>query len=294
MKRLLILFFVFITYNSFSQDINGIVRDRSNLKEIAYASIFYKHNNIGTYSDSTGNFKIQKIKGDTLIVSSMGFEKDFISEVDIRGAIQVNLLPISINLNEVLVKGSESSKSKKGKKIHLGNFSKRYAHISGMKGRTVAYLIKPNALVVGKIASIEYGVKAEADAIVRAHLYTVDGITGKPSDDLIKTPEFISLKRGSKKLEIDLNHLNVELPSGGVFVGLEWIGEIKNNKLINISPIYTCSKSTEPVTVYIKFMDKNWELVPKRKVNIPYGQKAKNNLEQFFFEEPNFKIMLIQ
>lgn len=295
MKKLLILFFFFSTNYAFSQGTSGIVRNYSNSKKISYASIFYKKADIGTYSDSTGNFKIQKIKGDTLVISSIGFEKFLIPADDIEGFLSVSLMPVPINLNEVEIKGGKQLRKTNGKKIYLGNLSgKKNMHISGMKGRTVAYLIKPDVSITGQIKSIQFGLKAEAAAIVKVHLYTVDVFTGKPDGDLLENHEFIKVKSGSKTLTVDLNHLNIELPSSGVFVALEWIGEINNNKSVNISPTYTNSNSVEPITVYIKFMDKNWVLVPKRKALIPYRQKGVRTGPEFYFDEPNFKITIVQ
>ncbi|MGF1925119.1 MAG: carboxypeptidase-like regulatory domain-containing protein [Bacteroidia bacterium] len=295
MNKLYTLFFLFITLNVSSQEVTGLIRDRSNLKGIAYASVFYKKNNVGTYTDSSGNFKIKKIIEDTLVISSMGFEKFLISAHNIKDFQNISLSPVTINLNEVVVKGSKPLKIRHGKKIYLGNLSsKRYNHISGMKGRTVAYLIKPDVATSGQIKYIHYGVKAEAPAIVRAHIYTIDAYTGKPGEDLLKNQEFLEVKSGSKNLTVDLSHLGIEFPKEGIYVGLEWIGEINSSKSVNISPTYTNSKSVEPTTVYIRFMDKNWEPALKGKVNLLKGQKEKKTGPEFYFEKPNFKITLIQ
>lgn len=295
MKKLYTLFFLFITLNVSSQEVTGIIKDRSNLKGIGYASVFYKKINVGTYTDSSGNFKIKKINGDTLVINSMGFEKFLISADDIEDFQNINLSPVTISLNEVVVKGTKSLKTRYGKKIYLGNLSsKRYNHISGMKGRTVAYLIKPDVPTTGKIKSIHYGVKAEAPAIVRAHIYAIDAYTGKPGKDLLKNQELVEVNSGSKNLTVDLNHLDIEFPLEGIYVGLEWIGEINSSKSVNISPTYTNSKSAEPTTVFIKFMDKNWEPALMRKVNLLHGQKEKKTGPEFYFEKPHFKITLIQ
>ncbi len=73
--RNLWLVLICITHFVFSQEISGTVRNQSDLKEIAFASIYYKKVGVGTYADTAGCFTLRKIFLNTLIISAIGFEK---------------------------------------------------------------------------------------------------------------------------------------------------------------------------------------------------------------------------
>jgi hypothetical protein len=284
-----------ISASTFGQEINGNIRDRTNLKAMTYASIFYKKANIGIYSDSSGNFKIQRIKGDTLIVSALGYEKFMIPTDGVKDFLSISLSPASISLNEVTIKGNKTVKSMSGKKLYLGNVSgKRESYTSGMKGRTIAYLIKTDASITGQIKSIQYGIDAKAAAMVRIHLYTIDATTAMPGIDLLKSPLLLKVKNGAKHIDVDIDNLDIDLPLGGLFVGLEWVGEINNTNHLNISPTYTQSISSRPITEYVRFFDRDWELSPTRWGRFRPNDKRTSNQNSKPYHEPNIKMTLVQ
>jgi len=301
MKKLLVLFFVFAFHSVFSQEIKGIVRDHSSLKTIPYASVYYSKAEVCAYSDSTGNFSVPKIPGDTLVISVIGFEKFFVPVDNTINTIYVNLVPLTINLDEVEIKAKKYTDKKKGKILRLGNLSTKYdILISGIKGRTVAYLVKNDAGVIGKIKSIQYGVNQMtkgfnvADAMVRAHLYAVDETTGKPAEDLMLNADVLKVRKEEKNLVVNVDHLDIELPLGGVYIGLEWMGEINERKGGNISPWYAQSKTTKPTRVYVKFMDRGWQLAPTQKEQTTSPpKKGKNATQGAYFEEPNFSVTVV-
>jgi len=63
-----------------------------------------------------------------------------------------------------------------------------------------------------------------------------------PGEELLPENIIIDLNRKVGKLEVDVSKYNIELPVNGIYVGLEWLGESENNKVINIHPGFSCSK----------------------------------------------------
>ncbi len=284
------LFFVFAFHQAFSQEIKGRILDHSHLKAIPYASVYYHKEEVGTYADSTGRFSIRKILGDTLMISAMGFEKYLIPVDKNTNTINISLVPLSIDLKEVVITEKKYNDKKKTKSLRIGNLSaKHHMYTSGLKGRTIAYLVKTEATVKGQIKSIQYSVNhfnhpEITEAIVSAHLYTVDPNTGKPKDDLLINAGFLKVRKEDKILVVDLAHLHIELPVGGVYIGLEWLGQ---------SPWYTLKKSAKPTTVYTKFLGKDWQLYSTQKRQTTSSKNGKKKVQQAYFEEPNFSITLV-
>ncbi|UBM59692.1 DUF5686 and carboxypeptidase regulatory-like domain-containing protein [Marinilongibacter aquaticus] len=115
MKRItLSLFWLLATVGAFAQDIQvtGKVSDKSNNEPIPYASVSLLGTSFGTLSDFEGAFALAfpANQGDTLLISSMGFEtmKIPLSHDAQSQEIQVSLSPSSVLLNEVVVHAGEN------------------------------------------------------------------------------------------------------------------------------------------------------------------------------------------
>ena len=72
----LIFIFLFISNISYSQTIQGKTMDANTKKRIPYVSIGILHTNIGTVSDTKGEFRLNITKAqpfDTLVISEIGY-----------------------------------------------------------------------------------------------------------------------------------------------------------------------------------------------------------------------------
>lgn len=63
-------------------ELNGVLLTSDSLKPIPDAEIFSKENFMGTFTDSTGNFSLAVVLGDTLLFSSMGYSDRLVAVND--------------------------------------------------------------------------------------------------------------------------------------------------------------------------------------------------------------------
>ncbi|RZK48808.1 MAG: carboxypeptidase-like regulatory domain-containing protein [Pedobacter sp.] len=272
-----ILLLLTLSLNAYSQQITGTISDQSSQQPIPYASIYYKNTDIGTYADATGKFKIPKLI-DTLIISTLGYEKQIYPINHNTTTININLQPNIIHLNEISISANKKTHKTSGKKLRLGNLSsKKDIHVSGSKSHSIAYLVKNPGNLQAQIKAIHYNINSKFsqpnEALVRPQLYRIDPQTGKPGESILMNPNIIHVKKGNQPLVINLNHLGITLPPEGIYIGLEWLGT---------ATWYTLSKANKPSTVYMKFMEKDWQIRPPKK-----------QLNKTYFEEPNFSISVL-
>lgn len=107
----LVLLFVLITHSSFAQlentffKINGTVIDALSQKVIPQTSIRIKNTNIGTISNSEGEFSLKiphKYKSSTIQVTHLGYTTASIPITEVlKNNAQISLQPVIQNLNEI-------------------------------------------------------------------------------------------------------------------------------------------------------------------------------------------------
>lgn len=113
---LLIIFFCFNSFFSFSQNIKGIILDKESQKPIENVSVFLaKNSSIGTYSDSKGFFNL-KLKGafketDIIYFSFVGYNTVKTTIDNLKGEYRtIYLSKTSEVLNDVTVKRKRRKK----------------------------------------------------------------------------------------------------------------------------------------------------------------------------------------
>lgn len=55
----------------------------------------------------------------------------------------------------------------------------------------------------------------------RLRFYTVDSLTGRPKEDLIRDNIIVDVKKRNGKVEVDVSKYNLEIPERGMFIGVE-------------------------------------------------------------------------
>ena len=112
MKKFLLLIFVFIVYQSYSQDkeffIQGQVVDRNN-KPISDSYIFNERNSLKSISRSNGVFDVRVLPGDTIIISHISFIRKVVSVYQLMVNPVVQLELDTINIKPVNISASEKS-----------------------------------------------------------------------------------------------------------------------------------------------------------------------------------------
>lgn len=112
MKKLLIIPLLLFVLHSFAQElrpirITGLIIDAETGDPVPYASVQLKGRTFGTSTDVNGNFNILMQKTDTLIFSSIGYEKAYFTPVTNLDKSDYTLLQLlvrdTLELEEVTV-----------------------------------------------------------------------------------------------------------------------------------------------------------------------------------------------
>jgi len=91
------------------QEVEGLVIDSKTDGTIPMVNVYLKGTTMGTISDSTGYFKLQlRSYNDTIVFSSVGYNKKEIKVSRIKSPFEVFLSPDEINLGEISVKPDDS------------------------------------------------------------------------------------------------------------------------------------------------------------------------------------------
>jgi hypothetical protein len=118
MKRaIIVLLLAIYQFIAFSQEYSGILINAENGEPVAFANIGITDRNIGTVSNAGGWFEIElnsTYDKDSLRISCIGYlDKQFMihdlkNEIRNAGMITIKLIPISYDLDEVLIKPNET------------------------------------------------------------------------------------------------------------------------------------------------------------------------------------------
>lgn len=104
MKVFIPIFLFFVIHHSFTQNIQGEVKDE-NGQAISGASVYFDGSTLGTITDEKGKFKLQKPEAQyaKLVVSFLGFETMMISKPKSTVFYKIILQPSNQELDEVIV-----------------------------------------------------------------------------------------------------------------------------------------------------------------------------------------------
>ena len=160
------------------------------------------------------------------MVSCIGYTNLDISKEMIQNDTLL-LKPAVYHLKEVLVKAS-----KKIDRETLGYAnSKIKSLLSAIKGMEICTYIENPYHEVKTIHSVLFKIRNPNKTKLgfRLHLYELDTIKKKPSKDLLDQNIIITIEnKGKNVIEYDVSAYNLELPSNGAFIGIEWLGELND------------------------------------------------------------------
>jgi len=228
MKKILVITFLFSTSLCFGQ-LKSVIINSETKETIPYVNIWVEDENIGTTSNENGVFELEVIGSKIIIFSAIGFETKKILSDNVKDVFE--LKPEVTLLDEVVI---TSKREREGKKLVIGKFNKsevKYYFSSGSKPWIIAkyfkysedydktpFLNKIKLLTNSKVENSKFNVR----------LYSI-GEDDKPGSYIYDKNIIGIAKKGKKITEIDISDLNIEFPTEGFFIAIEWL-IIENNK----------------------------------------------------------------
>lgn len=229
-KFLLPLFFS-APFISISQGkLHGTVWSFNRKQPIPYVNIVPVGRQGGTYSDETGAFEITARDKDSLVFSSVGYNRITLCVADIKKmSNQVQLYPESIPLEFVTIGTNREAK------IERENFGylKTNGHQSNVApGSQYAVFIKNDSGQEGLIESLLLGISADRKSRIRIRVYEhVNGnAVGK---EITKQNIFADVTGNHPSFKIDISMHHILFPEKGVVVAVEFIGVVDRDVKIN-------------------------------------------------------------
>lgn len=281
-KKVLIILFLILNIEAFTQEIKGKIINSSTKEPLPLATIITKFDKLsGSYANENGEFTITpKTENDSLFVSCIGYLskevciKEYLNEYN----SVIELTPIIHQLPNILVKNANSIP----KEIGYCDLNKSFIQ-AGTKGGIIIVRI-PNDIdtIYHKIISLNFifGSISHPDqkhnkGIIRIRLYDCDSNNYEPShnllpEDIILTiPEsFLPWKKNV--LKVDISKYNIQFPTNGIYLGIEWIGETENNLLYNINPGIWYSRDVINFSSRVSFFGREFkDLYNKKEKHIP-------------------------
>ncbi len=263
MKILFLVLSFLLSFLSWSQiKIELSVVDDSTHEPLPYATVRFTNKNEGFYCDKQGMLKLSAALGDTVVITYTGYIQETVKNFS-GNALTVKL---------------------KRKNYLLPEFTVRTFHENGRR-KEIGYHKKPKSVFMGSQMMLEFAVKLELpddttlykilEIIVpvrnindsnrlRIHVYAMDE-SGLPGEELLKEDILLTDETGEEMKEkgwVDVSGQNIIVNSKYVFVGVEWISEMKSSKTYKGSSVKFTDFNRESNTYYrtTKYYNDKWRL----------------------------------
>lgn len=274
MKKL--LFFLCFSTQLFSQQVffKGKLVDKESYKPIVYANISFLKTNAGisTLEDGTFNLEIdKKLLQEKVHISCLNYKDTIVLANDLFKKT-LFLQPKSFELNEVVIS------KRKNKKVIIDKVKRRvfpiHTNVIRMIGKYFQNELEAT-FFIDKI-DIYFPKRGSQKAKFRIRLFSVDGLTGKPKEDILNENIPISIEKGEKKVTLNLENYYLQFPRNGIFVVFEkllipenlyeWSFNNKNKEKY-YAPVIGLTKSKEYIDLNkIYYFNKgDWYTVPDDK-----------------------------
>lgn len=207
--------------------ISGRIVDQNSKEPIPFASLALKEEQTAALTNEFGFFQLeapQKSAQDSLIILALGY---FRKSIAIKRGVTVQDLIIEVprrvvELQNVTIKGG------KVKDLSLGARSNTPGEgmIQGMPGSQYAFFVKNDKnKKLGNVRSVSFyiGENGFPREPFRVRLYRADGNYNSPNSDLLTENVVVSAPKGGEWYTVDLTTYNIEAPTEGFFVAMEWI-----------------------------------------------------------------------
>ncbi|MDF7814569.1 carboxypeptidase-like regulatory domain-containing protein [Hymenobacter sp. YC55] len=208
--------------------LSGRIVDQKTKEPIPFASIGLKEEQTGALTNEYGFFQMampEKNAQDSLIVLALGYKR--VAVLVKRG--NANLADLIIEVpKRVIELANVTVKGGKVKDLSLGSKAAAPGEgmIQGMPGSQYAFFVKNDKnKKLGNVRSVSFyiGENGFPREPFRVRLYKADGNYNSPNTDILTENVVVSAPKGGDWYTIDLTPYNIEAPTEGFFVAMEWI-----------------------------------------------------------------------
>jgi hypothetical protein len=220
MKKLLVIILLLVSNYGFSQ-LKAVIIDSETKERIPFVNIWVADKSIGTTSNHQGKFEITINEPHVIVFSAIGYDTRRIASDSILNIVE---LKSSITeLDEVVVFAN-----KQDLELTIGNFKKykvRHYFSCGNNPWIAAryFPYQESYSETRLLDAIKILTKSEVrDAKFNVRLYSVNE-EGEPDKYIYHKNIIGTARKGKKETKIDLSGLNIEFPSKGFFVAIEWL-----------------------------------------------------------------------
>ncbi len=244
-------------------------------RRIQDASIVYLHHRIGTYSLQNGE-AILPFFQDTLKITHVGYEDHMLYPRDTAEVIEMR--EIAYTLPSFTVSKRALSKNY----VTLGFLKNSRSCLKDLYGGQVGFKLHSKQPVQGILASIKVGcIRTKNATQVKAELRMSD--SENPNDGVVVWEKLITLSKGSKSLEINLEEEAIPFQSNKLFLLLTLLGpnnfkqgDYMHYKGQQVEPFILLTNESLDQLTYLNFWNRNsWKLHPI--IPDPSGQPQTTN-----------------
>ena len=224
-----ILFLLSTGLNAQTINLSGIFINETTGEAIPFATIEIMGKGIGCAANYKGKFSLElplTSLNDTVKCSSLAYASKLLAIKSFGkdySNILIQLKPIAYTLKEIEIFEPTAGKYK------LGNYEDRKKSYGGQmeqqKGQIAVYM-DSKRYKKAKIINASFYISrncGKPETPFRVRVYSVDEKTGNPGNDLIPVNIIIKGKRKGGWTTVDLSKYNIDAPSSGYFVAMEWI-----------------------------------------------------------------------
>ncbi len=222
MKSCLLFLVVFFVAQTVFCQVKSVLTDNKTNEKISYVNIWVENENIGTTSNESGEFELNVLDTNKIIVfSAIGYTTRKMKAGDIKSVVE--LVPYATVLQEVFIHPRKGTKEfvierfKKSETNHsfVGGLTpwmvaKYFAYEDDYKA--TPYLKRIKILTNSRINNATFNIR----------LYSVDA-HGDPEEYLYDKNIIGTAKKGKTITEIDLSPFNIQFPENGFFIAFEWL-----------------------------------------------------------------------
>jgi hypothetical protein len=220
MKLKIFILALLVSSQIFCQEYKFVLLDSLSKKPLAFAHIFTANNNEGLTSNATGEVILkQGYKEEAITITHLAYCTKTLKKEVYNDTIF--LKQKNTNLPEVIVQ------NKKVQTLGYTNLKKTHYITTSGENIILAQHIPNETGAAHTLKSLHYKIRSKKkdSLLVRAHIYSVDPITKKPNKELLSKSIIYPVRRKKGTLSIDIQDQYIEMPSEGLFIGLEWLGE---------------------------------------------------------------------
>lgn len=221
-RQVLLLLSLAVSYYTNSQDLVSFIVKNIKKEPVPYCSIAWnKSNGIVTNELGLATIPVSEIK-DSVTISSVGYKTKIIYAADITGhkEIEVILDDEITELQEVQVWAKEYSKELGLVVKKEGSSYFRYGSCTNLQN--VILISGYNIPARLSIFSVFISEKSSTSLPFRVRIYN-KGEDGLPGQSIISKNIIVSDYKKNKWCDVNLEDQSLYLPSGGFFIGIEWL-----------------------------------------------------------------------